>query len=83
MTTLIDKNSLAAGPASILFVKLFVALGGMAPGAVRFPATPELHGYPLRCMERKKRKEETRGKRKGKEMCAVVVPLWCASCTRR
>jgi hypothetical protein len=37
-----------------------------------FLATPELHGYPLRCMERKKEGEETTRK---KFVAAVVVPL--------
>lgn len=49
----------------------------MAPGAVRFPATPELPGYPLRCRERRKRKGKRKETARRCVCVAVVVPLAC------
>ena len=62
-------------PACFLLI-LFVALSGV-PCAIPqvlfvFPATPELHGYPLRCKRKKKRKEKT-----GKEMWVADLSPVC------
>ena len=37
-----------------------------------FPATPELHGYPLRCKRKKRGKERT-----DKETCVAVLFAVC------
>ena len=44
-------------------------------GAVRFPATPELHGYPLRCMERSKEKGKERKENRQGDVWVAALPI--------